>query len=139
MKTLTTAARASFLVAGGALLAALALGAARPQPASAGFDRAFLLPASRIFDRGTDIVKLDTRDGSMHLMRGRAGATGSGNEWQERVAPVRGETSGLLQMQRAGQGDAASVFLVDVLGDRTWILRWRGVDRGEWMEIRDAP
>ena len=139
MKTMTTAARAFLLVAGGALLAALALGAARPQSAPDGFDRAFLLPASQIFDRGTDIIKLDARDGSMHIMRGRAGAAGSATEWQQRVSPVRGTTSGLLQIQRAGKGDSASVFLVDVLGDRTWILRWRGVDSGEWVEMRDAP
>ena len=99
--------------------------------------RTYQLPASRVVLIGDAIVKLNTQNGALQLFRGTAGPTGSGDEWVLRVPPVKGKTSGMLDLQDVHPGTFSGVFLVDVSDDRSWILKWRGNENGEWLEVKE--
>ncbi len=101
----------------------------------------FLLPGGNArFD--SDIARLDTRTGAVYRFRGDVDNPGVRNTWELRVAPVKGETSGILEIQRIVlpvQGKLSDVkpttFLVDVATGRTWILRHRASTNATWDPV----
>jgi hypothetical protein len=91
-----------------------------------------LLPGGNLkFD--SEIARLDTRTGAVYRFRGDVDNPSVRNTWELRVAPVKEETSGLLEIQQPGFGDRPdAVFLVDVATGKTWILRSRASTNASW-------
>lgn len=121
-----------------ALLAALliGLGAGRTRPlASLTDDAAVFLPATQIISFQTGIGRLDTRTGAVYELRGNLDNPSTKLYWKRRVAPVTGETSGWLEIQRATFNEPGATFLVDVVTGRTWILEDRGNRNGAWDPV----
>lgn len=102
---------------------------------SAEVSRTYELPSQRILTIGNHLVRLDTRTGAVHRLRGDATATSSGQDWSQRVPAVTGQHSGMLDIQQTRGGSADGTFLVDVAGQRTWLLRWRGNEDGIWQDV----
>ncbi len=55
--------------------------------------------------------------------------------FQLRVAPVKEETSGYLELQRSTFNQQNAVFLVDIVTGKTWILRDRASSNRSWEPI----
>ena len=84
----------------------------------------------QIVELNGEIVRLDTDDGQLFEFSGSTGDNARGT-WRRMAQPVRGNTSGFLQIQQVG----GAIFLVDRVDGRTWILRDRG-SNSSWQEIR---
>jgi hypothetical protein len=123
---------AAIVVAG-----ALLLGAGQDSASSTTF-QTYELPSFRIFRLGSEIGRLDTRTGAVSILQGPATARGSSNSWARRVRAVQGQTSGMLDVQILQEGSPDGVFLVDVVGNRTWLLSYRGNQNGEWRTIAES-
>lgn len=102
----------------------------------------FLLPGGNAkFD--SDIARLDTRTGAVYRFRGDVDNAGVRNTWELRVDPVKGETSGILEIQRIvlpardrlSSDVRPTTFLVDVANGRTWILRHRASTNATWDPV----
>ncbi len=102
----------------------------------------FLLPGGNAkFD--SDIARLDTRTGAVYRFRGDVDNPSVRNTWEMRVEPVKGKTSGILEIQRillpARDGHsfdvAPTTFLVDVATGRTWILNHRASTNASWDPV----
>lgn len=102
----------------------------------------FLLPGGNAkFD--SDIARLDTRTGAVYRFRGDVDNAGVRNTWELRVEPVKGETSGILEIQRVvlpardrlSSDVRPTIFLVDVANGRTWILRHRASTNATWDPV----
>ena len=109
----------------------------------------FLLPGGNAkFD--SDIARLDTRTGAVYRFRGDIDNAGVRNTWELRVDPVKGKTSGILEIQQIVlpvqdkvfpsphrlQSDVEpTTFLVDVANGRTWILRHRASTNATWDPV----
>lgn len=136
MRNIRTVILTGALVAAGLFL--LVTTSRANQSVSASIQAVHDMPATKVMRLGSHIVKLDTRTGSVHLLRGSGGARGSGDEWTLRVSAVKGATSGMLDVQRVSTDATETVFLVDIDGERTWILKWRGNENGEWQEVQTS-
>jgi hypothetical protein len=122
------------------VVVSVAVTAARSQSrGGTGVQRTYDLPNARILSLDGTTVKVDTRTGAVFRLTGDASATGRANQWQQRVPPVTGSTSGMLDVFQLVEHKANGTFLHDVDGNRTWILTWRGNQNGQWREIQDAP
>ena len=107
-----------------------------------------LLPGGNIRN-SSDIARLDTRTGAVYRFRGDTTNPSVRNTWELRVAPVKGKTSGILEIQRiiAPHGELGrnptttevvlvpSTFLVDVVTGETWILRRRASTNASWDKV----
>ena len=100
----------------------------------------FLLPGGNAkFD--SDIARLDTHTGAVYRFRGDVDNPSVRNTWELRVEPVKGETSGILEIQRIvlpalnRHGSEPTTFLVDVATGRTWILRHRASTNATWDPV----
>lgn len=102
----------------------------------------FLLPGGNArFD--SDIARLDTRTGAVYRFRGDVDNASVRNTWELRVEPVKGETSGILEIQRIvlpardrlSSDVTPTIFLVDVANGRTWILRHRASTNATWDPV----
>ena len=102
----------------------------------------FLLPGGNAkFD--SDIARLDTRTGAVYRFRGDIDNAGVRNTWELRVDPVKGKTSGILEIQRIvlpardrlSSDVRPATFLVDVANGRTWILRHRVSTNATWDPV----
>ncbi len=91
----------------------------------------------------SDIARLDTRTGAVYRFRGDVDNASVRNTWELRVEPVKGETSGILEIQRIvlpardrlSSDVAPTTFLVDVVNGRTWILRHRASTNATWDPV----
>ncbi|MCZ6612874.1 MAG: hypothetical protein O6941_09580 [Planctomycetota bacterium] len=93
----------------------------------------------------SSIARLDTRTGAVHRFRGNVDNPSVRNTWEQRVAPVKGETSGLLEIQQVrpekvtNQHDPRprplETFLVDIVTGDTWILRRRASTNATWDPV----
>ena len=107
-----------------------------------------LLPGGNVRN-SSDIARLDTRTGAVYRFRGDTTNPSVRNTWELRVAPVKGKTSGILEIQRiiAPHGELGrnptttevvlvpSTFLVDVVTGETWILRRRASTNASWDKV----
>ena len=95
-----------------------------------------LLPGGNVeFD--SDIARLDTRTGAVYRFRGNVNKASTRNTWELRVAPVK-ESSGWLEVQtiaRPAIGSPVTVFLVDIVTGKTWILRQRASTNATWDPV----
>jgi hypothetical protein len=105
----------------------------------------FFLPGGNVLN-SSDIARLDTQTGAVYRFRGDTTNPSVGNTWELRVAPVKEEHSGILEIQRiiAPHGEPGrnptttevelvpSTFLVDVVTGKTWILRFRASTNATW-------
>jgi len=98
--------------------------------------KTYELPRHRIFQLAESVVRLDTQTGEMCILLGGATAKQTTNQWSRRVPPVKGATSGMLDVQRLG-GTTDGIFLTDVNNSSTWLLTWRGNKNGEWRAIAE--
>ena len=105
---------------------------------STAIGRTYDLPTNKYFSIGGHILRIDTTTGQMFRLRGAANATQTGNTWAPRVPPVRGSHSGMLDITQLSPGSGDGVFLTDVAGSRTWLLKWRSNEVGEWFELRES-
>ncbi|NQY92398.1 MAG: hypothetical protein HRT46_12195 [Deltaproteobacteria bacterium] len=128
----TTMLIGAVIVSGAFLIGASQSAAPQIQPV-------YEIPSTKIMTIHSHIVKLNTRTGAIDMLRGAAGATGSGDQWTQRVPEVKGATSGMLDVQLVKTSGTETTFLVEVDGDRTWILKWRGNENGQWQEVRQGP
>ncbi|MHC5025634.1 MAG: hypothetical protein ACYTGR_02605 [Planctomycetota bacterium] len=103
------------------------------QPAST---RTYELPRIRICGFGNSTVRLDTQTGEMSALRGDGTAKGTGESWERRVPAVSGQHSGMLDIVITKPATYDGVYLVDIDGTRTWLLKWVGNANGEWREVR---
>jgi hypothetical protein len=101
--------------------------------------RSYLVPASRIISWDQTIGMLDTVTGAVYKLEGSLDNPGARLSWKLRVPPVTGETSGLLEIQRATFNRPDATFLVDIVTGRTWILRRRASSNGSWDPVTIAP
>ena len=86
-------------------------------------------------DNNGNIARLDTSTGAVYRFRGNIDNPSVRNTWELRVAAVKGETSGLLEIQRLAFGSTQVTFLVDVVTGNTWILRNRASTNGSWDPV----
>ena len=86
-------------------------------------------------DNNGDIARLDTNTGAVYRFRGNVDNPSVRNTWELRVPAVKGENSGLLEIQRLEFGSTQATFLVDVVTGNTWILRHRASSNGTWDPI----
>ena len=101
----------------------------------------FLGPAS---DADMPIGRLDTVTGAIYRLHGNLENPSVRNTWRQRVPPVEGETSGLLDIQTVSFQRNAPVpfagktrtFLVDNVTGRTWVLRPTASTNGLWKEVK---
>ena len=107
-----------------------------------------LLPGGNVRN-SSDIARLDTRTGAVYRFRGDTTNPSVRNTWELRVAPVKGKTSGILEIQRIiaphgemGRNPATtevalvpSTFLVDVVTGDTWILNHRASTNATWDKV----
>ena len=147
MKNRTSRLRTWSLLSIGAVLPGVAVGAGSVTFARQYFVQGpsatdiFLLPGGTAkFD--SDIARLDTHTGAVYRFRGDVDNPSVRNTWELRVEPVKGETSGILEIQRIVlpvQGKLSDVkpttFLVDVATGRTWILRHRASTNATWDPV----
>jgi hypothetical protein len=96
----------------------------------------FVVPATQIISFQESVGMLDTRTGAIYHIEGNLDNPSVRMEWQLRVPPVTGATSGYLEIQRTTFNQRGDVFLADIVTGRTWILRRRASTNGEWMPIR---
>ena len=130
-KTLTP----QLLVLATVCVVAVAISSAVSQHTS-GMNRTYQLANMKYLSLGELTVMIDTRTGQMWRLRGGTSATQTGNSWASRVPAVKGSHSGMLDFTQMRAGSADGVFLSDVNGDRTWLLKWRGNETGEWFEVK---
>jgi hypothetical protein len=128
--------RGGLIAAGLAVAMLIGLGAGRTRSlATLSDDAAVLLPATQIISFQTGIGRLDTRTGAVYELRGNVDNPSTKLHWKRRVAPITGETSGWLEIQRATFNEPGATFLVDVVTGRTWILNDRGNNSGSWDPV----
>ncbi len=126
--------------AAGGVAVGVAVGAAGSQVAKQYFvqgqsaTRIIVLPGGNTENNG-DIARLDTNTGAVYRFRGNIDNPSVRNTWELRVPAVKGETSGLLEIQRLEAGSTQVTFLVDVVTGNTWILRNRASSNGSWDPI----
>lgn len=102
-----------------------------------------VLPRVRIVNFDETVAKFDTTNGALHRFHGELRGDNVGGRWVLAVPPITGETSGMLQMQNSVgvENVASTVFLVDAVTGRTWILELSDSDRrartGVWEEVRE--
>ncbi len=102
----------------------------------------FLLPGGNA-RTDSDIARLDTRTGAVYRFRGDVDNASVRNTWELRVDPVKGKTSGILEIQRIvlpardrlSSDVRPTTFLVDVANGRTWILRHRASTNATWDPV----
>ncbi len=146
MKNSTSRLRTWSLLSIGAVLLGVAVGAGSVTFARQYFVQGpsatdiFLLPGGNAkFD--SDIARLDTHTGAVYRFRGDVDNPSVRNTWELRVEPVKGETSGILEIQRIvlpalnRHGSEPTTFLVDVATGRTWILRHRASTNATWDPV----
>jgi hypothetical protein len=92
------------------------------------------LPATQLFRADAALLMADTRTGAVFSLEGSPTNQSVRNRWRLRV-PAVDQTSGTLELvQTRSQGEPA-VLLVDRVGGRTWILKYRSNFTGIWEEI----
>ena len=146
MKKLSIGLRTSAIVAVVAVAVIVAMGAGGVTFARQYFvqgpsatDIFFLPGGNPKFD--SDIARLDTHTGAVYRFRGDVDNPSVRNTWELRVEPVKGETSGILEIQRIvlpalnRHGSEPTTFLVDVATGRTWILRHRASTNATWDPV----
>ena len=148
MKNSTSRLRTWSLLSIGAVFLGVAIGAGSATFARQYFVQGpsatdiFLLPGGNAkFD--SDIARLDTRTGAVYRFRGDIDNAGVRNTWELRVDPVKGKTSGILEIQRIvlpardrlSSDVRPATFLVDVANGRTWILRHRASTNATWDPV----
>ncbi len=101
-------------------------------------DQRLVLPAAQIISFGTSIGLLDTVTGAVYQLSGNLSNPGITQTWELKVPPVKGSTSGYLELQRATFNNPEALFLVDRITGRTWLFRWRSSGNGAWdpVEVR---
>ena len=155
MKKLSIGLRTSAIVAVVAVAVIVAMGAGGVTFARQYFVQSpsatdiFFMPGGNAkFD--SDIARLDTRTGAVYRFRGDVDNASVRSTWELRVEPVKGETSGILEIQQIVlpvqdkvfpsphrlQSDVEpTTFLVDVANGRTWILRHRASTNATWDPV----
>ena len=136
MSNLTTPIRVLALVVAAGALIAVALGAGRELGVSRTDVRGFVLPASQIISWDQTVGMLDTANGAIYKMRGALHNSSVQNTWEMRVPPVKGTTSGLLELQVATFDAPDTFFLVDIVTGSTWILRTRTSSNRSWEPVK---
>lgn len=102
-----------------------------------------VLPKVRIVNFDEGVAKFDTTTGSLHRFAGSLRGDHVGGKWILSVPPVSGPTSGMLQIQNSVgvENFASTMFLVDAVTGRTWILELSNGDRrartGVWEEVKE--
>ena len=93
-----------------------------------------LLPGGNL-ESDSDIARLDTRTGAIYRFRGDVNKASTRNTWELRVAPVK-ESSGWLEVQTiAPPRRPVTMFLVDIVTGKTWILRQRASTNATWDPV----
>ena len=98
--------------------------------------RTYVIPSTQIISFNDTVGRLDTGTGAVYQLRGNVNAPSSAKTWELRVPAVTGDTSGVLEIQRATFNNPEATFLVDVVTGRTWILNRRSNDNGSWDEVK---
>ncbi|MHC4990779.1 MAG: hypothetical protein ACYTGC_07335 [Planctomycetota bacterium] len=93
------------------------------------------LAATQIISFDDTIGLLDTSNGAIYRLAGNLDNASSRLQWQRRVAPVAGSTSGLLEIQKATFNRPDATFLVDIATGQTWILRQRAGQNRSWEPV----
>ena len=113
----------------------LTIGAGRGTPAGSPQSTVVVPAATQIISFDDTVGRLDTVTGAVYRLRGNLENPSVRHTWQLRVQPVKGPTSGLLEIQRATFNKPSAIFLVDKVTGRTWILRQRASDTGSWDPV----
>ncbi len=144
MKKMKSHLRVLVIVAVGATAIVIAMGAARGKQLTAtGADvRGFIVPAAQIISFDDTVGMLDTATGAIYRLHGNLhnpttvlDNPGVRLTWELRVGPVKGETSGLLEIQRPTFNKPDAIFLVDIVLGKTWILQRRASSNGTWDPV----
>ena len=98
--------------------------------------RTYVIPSTQIISFNDTVGRLDTATGAVYQLRGDVNAPSSAKTWELRVPAVSGDTSGVLEIQRATFNNPEATFLVDVVTGRTWLLNRRGNNNGTWDEVK---
>ncbi len=141
MKKLSIGLRTSAIVAVVAVAVIVAMGAGghKQLTVNRADVRGFVVPASQIISFDDTVGRLDTRTGAIYRLHG-VGTSALDNPsvkltWEERVPAVKGETSGVLEIQRPTFNRPDATFLVDIVTGKTWILRRRASSNRSWEPI----
>ncbi len=144
MKKLSIGLRTSAVLAVVAVAVIVAMGAGSHKQLTV--DRAdvrgFIVPASQIISFDDTVGRLDTRTGAIYRLHGVASDPTAALDnpsakltWEERVPAVKGDTSGVLEIQRPTFNRPDATFLVDIVTGKTWILRRRASSNRSWEPI----
>lgn len=104
---------------------------------------AIVLPKVRIVNFDDTVARFDSTTGALDRFEGSLRGDNVGGRWYPAVPGVKGQTSGMLQLQNSVgvENFASTMFLVDTVSGRTWILELTDGDRrpreGVWEEVRD--
>ena len=99
--------------------------------------RGFVLPRTEVISFDETVAVLDTATGAVYRIKDPRVLDNPSARvtFQLRVAPVKEETSGYLEMQRATFNQPNAIFLVDIVTGKTWILRDRASSNRSWEPI----
>ncbi len=143
MKKLSIGLRTSAVLAVVAVAVIVAMGAGghKQLTVNRADVRGFVVPASQIISFDETVGRLDTRTGAVYRLRGVAALDNPSAKltWEERVPAVKGETSGVLEIQRPTFNRPDATFLVDIVTGKTWILRPRASSNASWEPIETYP
>ena len=115
------------------VLTFVSIGDARPATMRDG--AAYILPAVQVISWDRTVGMLDTRTGAVYRLLGNVDKTRVKNTWKQRVAPVTGSHSGMLEIQRSTFNEIRTTFLVDVVEGHTWILKRTASTNRRWQRV----
>lgn len=99
--------------------------------------RGFVLPRTEVISFDETVAVLDTATGAVYRIKDPRVLDNASARvtFQLRVAPVKEETSGYLELQRPTFNQPNAIFLVDIVTGKTWILRDRASSNRSWEPI----
>ena len=90
----------------------------------------------------SNIARFDATTGAIYRYRGNVDNQSTSGQWEIRVPPVDGPTSGMMELQHApvnpfepNENAPAATFLVDMVTGNTWLLRQRGSSNLAWTPV----